>query len=196
MGFARSEVASVSHIANQHILDALSGNLGIGRTIKSGLAYLKKIYQSTDLIRITYDESYCIGLDQFDGRRQLVVDGYNAFNAGLRRLSKPDGSATDLNDQAARLVQAIGDLFYFEEALMVEAEYSEQAAHRARHIRFLETLHDEFVRIQEGRADLHDLSYLIGSWLTEHMRDLDMAFGDFVVGAVSELARARNRSEA
>ena len=95
-----------------------------------------------------------------------------------------------LNQKASLLVRLIGELFEFEEALMEETEFPEFATHRAKHGRFLETLHREFERIQSGDADMYDLSYLIGAWLTEHMRSKDKVFGDFIVQTAKEMAQA------
>ncbi len=191
MGATGTEISIISHVFNQSSSESLLKNTSISRTLKSSLSYLKKVYRSTDLISLNYSESYAIGLDEFDHRRQMVVDVYNAFNGELRLLTKQAGSPSRLNDRASRLVRLIGDLLSFEEALMGESDYPGFDAHRAQHIRFLESLHAEFERIQAGHADMYDLSYLIGSWLAGHMPGMDKAFGGFFLNTVSELARAR-----
>ncbi len=187
MGSCTIEAASVAHVVNQNASQSLQRNARLGHMIRHSLDYIKSIYRSTDLMHIRYDDSYAIGVAEFDGRRQTVVDVYNELNFELRLIAEHAGSISHLNDKVSLLVRLIGGLFAFEEALMADIGYSQLAAHRARHNRFLESLHSEFERIQRGRADMHDLSYLIGSWLSEHMRGMDMAFGDFVAGAVNAL---------
>ncbi len=193
MGFVRMEAATAAHVINHDVTETLRKNAKFIQTLKSGLGYLRSIYRSTDLIRIRYDESYEIGLLEFDSRRQMVVSVYNSLNMELRLLAERSGSGARLNDTAALLVRLIDELFIFEEALMAEMDYPQFVGHKGKHIGFLESLHREFERIQSGHADMHDLSYLIGTWLSEHMVGMDQAFGEFVMGAVSALAQARVR---
>ncbi len=180
MGSARLETAAVSHAISQNISEVLRNNARIGQSIRSTLDYIKRVYLSSDLMRIRYDESYTIGLAEFDGRRQTIAGTYNAFNAELRRITERTGSPARLNHKAALLVRLIGELFEFEEALMAEIDYPEFPTHRAKHIHFLQALHTEFERIQDGKADMYDLSYLIGSWLNQHMKSKDKSFAEFI----------------
>ena len=188
MGTARIEAASASYVINQSIADALRSNGRLGQSIRASLDYIKRVYLTSDLMRIRYDESYTIGFGEFDGRRQTIVGTYNGFNAELRRLTEQTGSMARLNQKASLLVRLIGELFEFEEALMAEIEYPEFATHRAKHIRFLQALHQEFERIQDGTADMYDLSYLIGSWMTKHMTDNDKSFAEFITQTVKNMA--------
>jgi len=183
MSIARVGIPSVSCIINQNIAGMLRGDGKLSRSIKSSIDHIKRIYLSSDLLRIRYDETYEIGLIEFDSRRQTVIDIYNAFNSELRLLNERRGSMSRLNGKASLLVRLIAEMFSFEEARMIGMEYSEFASHKARHTGFLESLHGEFERIQEGRADMYDLSYLIGSWLADHLRGDDRVFRDFVVRA-------------
>ncbi len=190
MGIARIESVAAPRIINQSLSDVLKSNSKLGQSLKSSLDYIKKVYLSSDLVKIHYDEAYSIGLSEFDGRRQTIVGAYNSFNAELRLLTERKGSMPRLNDKASLLVRLIGELFEFEEALMAEIEYPEFPTHRAKHVRFLQALHQEFVRIQEGSADMYDLSYLIGSWLTDHLRSKDVDFGAFVLKTAQQMAEA------
>ncbi len=190
MSIVKIASAEAPRIINKSLTDVLRGNSKLSKSLKLSLEYIKKVYLSSDLVRITYDEAYEIGLDEFDGRRQTIVGSYNALNAELRLLTEKRGSIARLNDKASLLVRLIGELFEFEESLMAEIEYPEFETHRAKHIRFLQALHQEFVRIQEGSADMYDLSYLIGSWLTDHLRTKDKAFGHFVHLTAQQMAQA------
>jgi len=192
MGIARIETASASYVINQSIADVLRSDGRLGQSIRDSLNYIKRVYLTSDLVRIRYDETYTIGLAEFDGRRQTIAGTYNAFNTELRLLTERTGSMARLNQKAALLVRLIGELFEFEEALMDETDYSEFATHRAKHIRFLQALHQEFQRIQDGNADMYDLSYLIGSWLTQHMKTNDKSFADFITQAVRKITDKTN----
>ena len=196
MGTARIEITADPHAINQHkSIDLWNGGT-LRQHIKSSLNFLKRVYRTTGLINIRYDNSYIVGVPEFDGRRQTITGVYNSFNAELRLLDEQAGSPSRLNEKASLLVRLIGELFSFEEDLMREIEYAEFAAHKAKHIRFLETLHDEFERIQRGHTDMHDLSYVIGSWLVEHMRGMDKAFGDFIMREIGALAQAEAGEQA
>jgi hemerythrin len=187
MGTARIETTLASHAIGRNISETLRDNGRLGQSIRSTLDYIKRVYLSSDLMRIRYDETYTIGIAEFDGRRQTIAGTYNAFNAELRLLTERNGSMARLNHKAALLVRLIGELFEFEEALMAETDYPEFPTHRAKHIRFLQALHQEFERIQLGNADMYDLSYLIGSWLTQHMKSKDKNFAEFVNQAVRNM---------
>ncbi|MEI8393181.1 MAG: hypothetical protein WCF85_00495 [Rhodospirillaceae bacterium] len=187
MATAKIEYAGVSRVANQNFFDTVNPDRMIRQTLRSGIDYIKKIYRSTGLMRIRYDESFTVGLSELDARRQIVVGVYNALNYELRLIAEQAGSMTRLNERASLLVKLIGELFAFEETLMIETEFSRYALHKAKHTRFLVSLHKEFEGIQKGGADMYDLSYLIGSWLTEHMRGVDKLFGDFVVQRSGEI---------
>ena len=192
MGIARIESTSASYVVNQTLAEVMQGNGKLARSIRDSLDYIKRVYLSSDLMRIRYDESYAIGLAEFDGRRETIVGTYNAFNAELRRLAEGTGSMARLNGKAGLLVRLIGELFEFEETLMEEIEYPECATHRAKHIRFLEALHQEFGRIQDGAADMYDLSYLIGSWLTQHMQSKDKSLAQFIAQTVKTMTESVN----
>ena len=181
MGFASAELANVPHIINHNLSDVMRNNGRISHSIRSSLDRIKRVYRSTVLMRVRYDSSYVIGVDEFDGRRQTILGVYNSFNYEVSMLAEHFASTNRLNERVSLLVRLIGEQFSFEEGLMAEINYPELVGHKARHTRFLETLHDEFERIQAGRADMFDLSYLIGSWLTEHMRAEDRLFGNFVI---------------
>ena len=187
MDTTRIESASASYVINEGILEVLRGDSGLGQSIRNSLSYIKRVYLSSDLMRIRYDEACVTGLSEFDGRHQAIVGTYNAFNAELRLFTERKGSTARLNQKAALLLRLIGELFEFEEALMAEVEYPEFSSHRAKHIRFLQALHHEFGRIQEGSADMYDLSYLIGSWLTQHTKENDKNFANFISLAVKNI---------
>ena len=187
MGTARIETTLASYAISQNISETLRNNGRIGQSIRSTLDYIKRVYLSSDLMRIRYDETYTIGLAEFDGRRQTIAGTYNALNAELRLLTERTGSIARLNHKAALLVRLIGELFEFEEDLMAEIDYPEFPNHRAEHIRFLEALHQEFERIQHGNADMYDLSYLIGSWMAQHMKSKDKKFAEFINQTVKNM---------
>lgn len=188
MDAALVEMAAIPHMVGRNVSGSVRNNGTVSGGILSSFAYIRKVYRSTGLMAIRYDDSYVMDLAEFDGRRQTIVAVYNGFNAELHMLSQGTGSISRLNERASLLVRLMGEYFSFEEAVMRETEYPEFAAHRAKHIRFLENLHTEFDSIQRGRADMHDLSYLIGSWLADHMRGMDRALGTFVVDAVGAAA--------
>ncbi len=190
MAVARIEVSAFSYAVNQNLSGMLKTNERLGQTIKSGLNHIKRVYLSSDLMRINYNDAYAIGLDEFDDRRRMITASYNDFNAELRLVTERVGSVSRLTQKAAQLVRQIGELFEFEEGLMAEIEFPECAAHHLKHSHFLETLHDEFERIQSGHSDMYDLSYLVGGWLIEHMRSKDKAFGAFIVKAARDMAEA------
>ena len=192
MGTARIESAPASYVVNQNLSELMQGNGRIAQSIRDSLDYIKRVYLTSDLIRIRYDEADTVGLAEFDGRRQTIVGTYNALNAELRLLTERKGSMARLNQKASLLVRLIGELFEFEEALMAEIEYPEFSTHRAKHSRFLQAMHQEFEKIQTGNADIYDLSYLIGSWITNHMKQKDKPFAEFIKTTVRNMTETVN----
>lgn len=189
MNGALHEANLVAHIVGHNVSGYRTSGSGLGNRLASGFHFLKRTYRTSNLISIRYGETYKTGLQEFDGRRRTILGVYSGFNSELCLIAEDMGSVRRLNERASLLVRLIGELFSFEEAVMGETEYPEAVAHKARHVRFLETLHAEFERIQSGRADMHDLSFLIGSWLAEHMAGMDQELGAFVSRAINEAAQ-------
>ena len=192
MGATGTASGSFSFVVNGDVLGSQHLNMGLSRSIRQSLDYITKIYRTTNLMRLEYDESYCIGFPEFDGRRQAIMGTYNAFNSEL----KARGGASCSNETIATLIRLVGEYFSFEESLMNEIEYAEQLTHKAEHFRFLESLHEEIENIRNGRADLHDFSYLIGSWLACHMRGPDKALSCFIFRAMRDRVAAAREDAA
>ncbi|CAK0740384.1 Bacteriohemerythrin [uncultured Gammaproteobacteria bacterium] len=177
--------APLSHVINHYVMSTFGKRANFGQTIRAGLQSVAQVYRTTNLMRIQYDASYSLEIEMFDSRRQTIINVYNALNDELGAFDGHHSCVPRLNENAEMLVRLIGKYFSFEESLMDDFSYPGHSSHKKEHIRFLESLDQEISRMQAGVADMYDLSYLIGSWLSKHMRGPDRMLGDFIGGALN-----------
>jgi hemerythrin len=124
----------------------------------------------TRLKRVEWTPALETGIDVIDAQHKRIVDYINQL---------VDHDQQDW-EELALLVESLVDYTYshfaFEEALMEQAEYEFLSVHQRTHQAFRERVEQMHERFINGDNISLDISYLLRSWLIDHIMKDDQSY--------------------
>ena len=127
-----------------------------------------------------WEQKYCLQIAEIDRQHQKLFALFNELYDAMQ-----DGHGSEVLDKVlSSVVDYTAYHFAFEEKLLHEAGFKEEAAHRAEHARLTEQAKALAQRFKASRSDttvaIATLK-LLGDWLTRHILISDKAFAPFLL---------------
>ena len=124
---------------------------------------------------LIWSDDLNIGIDVIDAQHRRIVELANALEAAaLRQDRAAAGAVMD------ELIDYTLSHFTFEEALMEDAGYEFDQAHRHLHEVFAARVESYRRRFRSGEEVALDLRSMLVRWLYQHIRHDDRAYADAV----------------
>ncbi|MFN3659993.1 MAG: bacteriohemerythrin [Brevinematales bacterium] len=125
---------------------------------------------------ISWDESMSVGVAEFDGHHQKLVDLVNKLFDSMKA-----GKAKEvLGDILKELMEYTRYHFDAEERLMREYNYPAFVTHRLEHERLMQDVSTFYQKFQNGDVFLSlDIMNFLKEWLAKHILESDMAYKPF-----------------
>lgn len=126
---------------------------------------------------LTWDEKYCVEIAEIDRQHQnlfaLLDELYGAMQDG--QAAEVVGKVLD------RVIDYTVDHFAYEEKLMRDAGYPDDAAHRAEHAELAEQAKElaRRLRARQGDVPMATLKFLC-DWLGRHILGTDKKYAPFL----------------
>ena len=126
---------------------------------------------------LTWDEKYSVEIAEIDRQHQKLFGLLNDLYEAMQ-----DGQATEVVGKVLdRVIDYTVYHFAYEEKLLADAGYPEDAAHRAEHAKLAEQAKDLARRLQAGQGDVPvaTLKFLC-DWLGRHILGTDKKYAPFL----------------
>jgi hemerythrin len=125
-----------------------------------------------------WEDKYSLDIEDLDRQHQKLFALFNELYDAMQQ-----GHGNEVIDKVInRVVDYTAYHFAFEEKLLHQCGYVEEAAHRAEHGKLAEQAKELAQKLRSGRADvtMATLKFL-GDWLTRHILVSDKKFAPFLV---------------
>ena len=127
-----------------------------------------------------WEDKYCLQIDEIDRQHQKLFALFNELFDAMQQ-----GHGDEVIDKVlTSVVDYTVYHFSFEEKLLHQAGYKEEAAHRAEHVKLAEQAKSLAQKLKAGRGDptvtIATLK-LLGEWLARHILVSDKKFAPFLV---------------
>lgn len=132
-----------------------------------------------DMIQyLKWDEKYAVGIAEFDEQHKKIMEMLNQ----LLDAVKHEGTIEKSGDIVNKLIAYASEHFGTEEAAMKEHDYPYLKKHHDEHNVIKSKLSDLHKKCVEGDT-LHTMEILkfITHWMDNHLKDVDMNYGPFLV---------------
>lgn len=135
-----------------------------------------------NLAKLTWDESYSVGVKKFDEQHRVLFDYINDLREAT--MKKETATKETVGWILDGLLEYAMKHFMAEEVDMCWHDYPDFNSHKATHDKFLEAVRDLLIQFKTGKTSARILCVQINSfltdWLVEHIMKVDKAYGPFL----------------
>ena len=123
---------------------------------------------------ISWSNMLSTGIDEQDNQHKKLIDLINQLNDAMKA-----GKGTEvLGKVLSELVNYTVFHFGYEEKLMGQHNYSDTPAHKAEHVKFVQTVGDFKKKFDSGNAVITvEIMNFLRDWLTSHIMKTDKKLG-------------------
>lgn len=132
--------------------------------------------------KLTWDESYAVGVQKFDEQHQVLFDYINDLREATM---KKDAATRDMVGWILDgLVEYAMNHFMAEEVDMCRYDYPGFQQHKSAHDRFIETVRDLLIQFKTGKTSdrilCSQINAVLTDWLLDHIMKVDKAYTPFL----------------
>jgi len=129
---------------------------------------------------IEWSNVLSVGIDEIDTQHQVLVDLVNEMHEAIHARQ---GSEV-VQDVLGKLADYTKIHFAVEESLMRILGYPGYEEHKAQHEELIHTMADLQHKVQTGKTAIgFELMHFLKIWLTKHIMESDMQYGEYFVEA-------------
>jgi hemerythrin len=152
--------------------------LALPQYAADGEALLFPGFRSQEMSAFVWEDKYSLGIAEVDRQHQKLFDLFNQLYDAMQQ-----GHGGEVIDKVlTSVIDYTAYHFSFEEKLLHECGYEEEAAHHAEHVRLTEQAKALAQRLRTGHSDvtMATLQFL-ADWLARHILVSDKKYAEFLL---------------